>query len=82
MNKAELIAQMAAKAGLSKADAEKALRNPQTGETVQIPASVAPTFKAGKALKDKVNAQFWIGNKLKVYKEENLKTSFPLFAFL
>ena len=31
-------------------------RNPQTGETVQIPASVAPTFKAGKALKDKVNA--------------------------
>ena len=86
MNKAELIAQMAAKAGLSKADAEKALnaftetvgetlaslvgfgtfeaknraaregRNPQTGETVQIPASVAPTFKAGKALKDKVNA--------------------------
>jgi len=31
-------------------------RNPQTGETVQIPASVAPTFKAGKVLKEKVNA--------------------------
>ena len=30
-------------------------RNPQTGETVKISASVAPTFKAGKALKDKVN---------------------------
>ncbi len=90
MNKAELITKMAAKAGLSKADSEKALnaftetvgetlaakekvslvgfgtfeakdraaregRNPQTGEAVKIPASVAPTFKAGKALKDKVN---------------------------
>lgn len=30
-------------------------RNPQTGATVQIPASVAPKFKAGKALKDAVN---------------------------
>lgn len=30
-------------------------KNPQTGEEVQIPASVAPAFKAGKALKDKVN---------------------------
>ncbi len=31
-------------------------RNPQTGETMKIEASVAPKFKAGKALKDAVNA--------------------------
>ena len=31
-------------------------RNPQTGETMQIAASKAPKFKAGKALKDAVNA--------------------------
>ncbi len=31
-------------------------RNPQTGETVSIAASKAPKFKAGKALKDAVNA--------------------------
>lgn len=31
-------------------------RNPQTKETIQIPASKAPKFKAGKALKDMVNA--------------------------
>lgn len=30
-------------------------RNPQTGETMQIKASNAPAFKAGKALKDAVN---------------------------
>ena len=30
-------------------------RNPQTKETVEIPASVVPVFKAGKALKDSVN---------------------------
>ena len=31
-------------------------RNPQTGETIEIPASKNPVFKAGKALKDMVNA--------------------------
>lgn len=31
-------------------------RNPQTGETMKIAASKAPKFKAGKALKDQVNA--------------------------
>ena len=31
-------------------------RNPQTGETIEIKASKAPKFKAGKALKDAVNA--------------------------
>ena len=30
-------------------------RNPATGETIQIKASKAPKFKAGKALKDAVN---------------------------
>lgn len=31
-------------------------RNPQTGETMTIAACKAPKFKAGKALKDMVNA--------------------------
>ncbi|MGH8428566.1 MAG: HU family DNA-binding protein [Gammaproteobacteria bacterium] len=30
-------------------------RNPQTGGTLNIPASKAPGFRAGKALKDAVN---------------------------
>ena len=91
MNKTELIAAMAEQAGISKKDAEKALkaftdvvtaelkndgkvqlvgfgtfevstrearegRNPKTGETMKIEASKAPKFKAGKALKDTLNA--------------------------
>ena len=91
MNKTELIAAVADEAGLSKKDAEKALkaftdvigselkkcekvqlvgfgtfevseraeregRNPQTGEVMKIAASKAPKFKAGKALKDLINA--------------------------
>ena len=91
MNKTELIAAVAEQAGISKKDAEKALkaftdvvteelkndgkvqlvgfgtfevsnrpartgRNPQTKKTITIPASKAPKFKAGKALKDTVNA--------------------------
>ena len=91
MNKTELVAAMAEQTGLSKKDAEAALkaftdvvanelkasgkvqlvgfgtfevseraaregRNPQTGETMTIAASKAPKFKAGKALKDLVNA--------------------------
>jgi DNA-binding protein HU-beta len=90
MNKTELIAAIAKDAGLTKKDAEKALkaftdtvskelkkkgkvqligfgtfevakraaregRNPQTGKAMKIPASLAPKFKAGKALKDAVN---------------------------
>ena len=38
--------------------AERAARtgkNPQTGEAIKIPASKAPKFKAGKALKDSLN---------------------------
>jgi DNA-binding protein HU-beta len=30
-------------------------RNPKTGETIEIAASRAPAFKAGKGLKDAVN---------------------------
>lgn len=91
MNKTELIAAVAEQAGISKKDAEKALkaftdvvaeelknggkvqlvgfgtfevseraeregRNPQTKKTITIPASKAPKFKAGKALKDMLNA--------------------------
>ena len=91
MNKAELVAAIADEAGLSKKDAEKALkaftdvvteelkkgekvqlvgfgtfevseraaregRNPQTGAAMKIAASKAPKFKAGKALKDLINA--------------------------
>ena len=87
MNKTELIAEIAAKAGISKKDAEKALaatvdtitdsvvkgdkvqlvgfgsfelkcrparvgRNPKTKESIEIPASRVPVFKAGKAFKD------------------------------
>ena len=31
-------------------------KNPQTGKAIKIPASKAPKFKAGKALKDTVNS--------------------------
>ncbi|RBP35559.1 bacterial nucleoid protein Hbs [Garciella nitratireducens DSM 15102] len=37
--------------------AERKGRNPQTKEEMIIPASKAPVFKAGKALKDIVNHQ-------------------------
>ena len=91
MNKTELVAAVAEQAGLSKKDAEAAVkaftdvvaealkagdkiqlvgfgtfevseraaregRNPRTGETMAIEASKTPKFKAGKALKDLVNA--------------------------
>ena len=90
MNKNELVAAVAEKAGITKAQASDALdatldsitaalkagdevrllgfgnfavadrkattaRNPQTGATVNVPASKAPKFKPGKALKDAVN---------------------------
>lgn len=89
MNKVELVASVAEKAGLSKKDAEKAVAavlesvvaavakgeavqlvgfgtfearkreartglNPQTKETITIPATTVPAFKAGKAFKDAV----------------------------
>ena len=36
--------------------AERTGRNPQTGAEMVIPASKSPKFKAGKALKDMINA--------------------------
>ena len=91
MNKTELVVAVAEQAGLSKKDAEAAVkaftdvvaealkagdkiqlvgfgtfevseraaregRNPRTGETMTIEASKTTKFKAGKALKDLVNA--------------------------
>jgi DNA-binding protein HU-beta len=91
MNKNELIAKVADRAGLTKADASRAVdatfetitaslkggdevrivgfgnfvvteraategRNPQTGAAIKIPASRQPKFRAGKGLKDAVNA--------------------------
>ena len=90
MNKSELIDAIAKDAGLTKADAGKALdaltaavtgalksgdsvtligfgtfkvsaraartgRNPQTGKEIKIAARKAPSFTAGKPLKDAVN---------------------------
>ncbi len=90
MNKQELISVMAENTGLSKKDAEAALkafmgavedalikgnkvqlvgfgtfevreraartgRNPQTGAEMEIAAAKVPAFKAGRALKDKIN---------------------------
>ncbi|MDF2843085.1 MAG: histone family protein DNA-binding protein [Herbinix sp.] len=67
MNKAELVAAIAEKTDFSKKDSEKALKafidvvteELTKGEKVQlvgIAASKAPKFKAGKALKDVINA--------------------------
>ena len=39
----------------SKSRPARTARNPRTGAEVKIAASKAPAFKAGKALKDKVN---------------------------
>ncbi len=39
----------------SKTRPARTARNPRTGAEVKIAASKAPAFKAGKALKDKVN---------------------------
>ena len=39
----------------SKSRPARIARNPRTGAEVKIAASKAPAFKAGKALKDKVN---------------------------
>ena len=36
---------------------ERQARNPQTKETITIPASKAPVFKAGKSLRDAVNGK-------------------------
>ena len=53
MNKSQLVAKVAEKAGLTKKDTG---RNPQTGAEIKIAASKNPAFKAGKAFKDAVNS--------------------------
>jgi len=40
----------------TKKNAARKGRNPATGKTIDIPASKTPAFKAGKSLKDAVNA--------------------------
>jgi DNA-binding protein HU-beta len=40
---------------LSKERAARTGRNPRTGESIAIPASRVPSFKAGKGLKDALN---------------------------
>ena len=40
---------------VAKTRAARTGRNPRTGESIAIPASKAPTFKAGKGLKDALN---------------------------
>ena len=37
-----------------KSRAERIGRNPKTKESIEIPATTVPVFKAGKALKDKI----------------------------
>jgi DNA-binding protein HU-beta len=40
---------------VAKSRAARTGRNPRTGESIAIPASRVPAFKAGKALKDALN---------------------------
>ena len=59
MTKKELVAYVAEKANLSKKDAEIAVNSVFDGitealKTIEIPAGKAPSFKAGKALKDTI----------------------------
>ena len=58
MNKTELIAAVAEKAGLTKKDVEKTITATlETVKEVVIPAATIPAFKAGKAFKDAVNVK-------------------------
>ena len=52
MNKSELVASIAEKSGLTKKEGRNP-RNPE--EVIKIPASKAPVFRSGKALKEAVN---------------------------
>lgn len=36
--------------------AARTARNPRTGETIMVPASLSPVFRAGKGLKDAIRA--------------------------
>ena len=39
----------------AKVRAARTARNPRTGTEIEVPASKAPTFKAGKEFKDSIN---------------------------
>ncbi|MBQ7183528.1 MAG: HU family DNA-binding protein [Clostridia bacterium] len=39
----------------AKERAARTARNPRTGTEIEVPAAKAPTFKAGKELKDSIN---------------------------
>ncbi len=55
LRKGEQVALSGFGAFVAKTRAARTGRNPRTGEAIEIPASRAPTFKAGKALKDAIN---------------------------
>ena len=56
MNKTELIASVAQKTELTKKDAEKAVKAVFDTVAEELAASKSPAFKAGKGLKEQVNA--------------------------
>ena len=56
LKKGEKVAIMGFGSFETKTRAARTGKNPATGATIQIPASKAIVFKAGKALKDMINA--------------------------
>jgi DNA-binding protein HU-beta len=55
LQKGEAVALSGFGSFVAKTRAARSGRNPRTGETIAIPASRAPAFKAGKGLKDALN---------------------------
>jgi DNA-binding protein HU-beta len=55
LQKGEAVALSGFGSFVAKTRAARTGRNPRTGETITIPASRAPAFKAGKGLKDALN---------------------------
>jgi DNA-binding protein HU-beta len=55
LRKGEAVALSGFGSFVTKTRAARTGRNPRTGESIAIPASRAPAFKAGKGLKDALN---------------------------
>jgi DNA-binding protein HU-beta len=55
LRKGEMVALSGFGSFVTKTRAARTGRNPRTGESISIPASRAPAFKAGKGLKDALN---------------------------
>ena len=55
LRKGEMVALSGFGSFVTKTRAARTGRNPRTGESIAIPASRAPAFKAGKGLKDALN---------------------------